>query len=104
MINDAGIAQLEEQLTCNEKVVGPTPSLGSRKEYMRNYQRVWIAKRRADYFENRCCEKCGSVDSLEIHHRDPNLKEDNHIWSWSKERRDKELLKCDILCNTCHKE
>lgn len=69
---------------------------------MRTYKREWIAKRRADYFEGKACVKCGSVVKLELDHIDPTLKVHDAIWSWSRERREAELAKCQVLCHDCH--
>lgn len=75
-----------------------------RKEYLRNYQREWIKKRRNSWFQDKCCVKCKSTKNLELDHIDPYSKISNHIWSWSKERRIQELEKCQVLCYSCHKE
>ena len=77
-------------------------SLRSEPGAMKKYKREWVAKRRYDFFVDKICSSCGTKENLEIHHLDPSIKEDNHIWSWSKERRDAELAKCVILCKTCH--
>lgn len=74
------------------------------RELQREYQRRWMAERRAAYFADKCCVKCGSTDELHIHHRDPADKVSNHIWSWSEARRLAELAKCDVLCRDCHQE
>ena len=74
------------------------------KEKKREYQRLWLAKRRSDYLEDKCCVVCGATKSLEIDHIDPDLKSSHRIWSWSKERREAELAKCQILCYKCHKQ
>lgn len=69
----------------------------------REYQRLWIANRRAVWFEDKYCVKCGSKEDLEIHHVDPSTKVSNSVWSWAQERRDAELDKCEVLCHGCHK-
>ena len=74
------------------------------RERKREYDRLWVAKRRAAFFADKSCTFCKSTNSLEIHHIDPSTKIANSIWSWSQERRDIELTKCIILCYTCHKE
>ena len=68
----------------------------------RDYQKNWVRKRRREYFSNKYCKSCGSNEILQIHHRDPEQKVSHSIWSWKKEKRDKELEKCDILCRKCH--
>lgn len=74
-----------------------------RKEYLKIYQRNWMRNRRRQYFKDKQCCKCGSRDHMELDHIDPALKVEHKIWSWSKRRRDEELLKCQILCRACHK-
>jgi len=76
-----------------------------RKEYLRNYQRNWLRKRRNQWFkENGPCKECGSNKRLEVDHINPKTKITSCVWSWSKERREKELAKCQVLCYTCHKK
>lgn len=70
---------------------------------MTRYKRERDAKRRKESFVGRRCSYCGSIKSLEIHHVDRSEQVSNHVWSWSKKRRDKELKKCIILCKDCHK-
>lgn len=74
------------------------------KELQKQYQREWFAKRRATYFFDKSCKHCSSVLKLELHHLDPSKKITNNIWSWSEERRNKELSKCIVLCKNCHKK
>lgn len=76
----------------------------SRREYLRNYQRVWIAKRRAEWFREKYCTRCSSTTHLEIHHVEPENKVDHKVWSWSRERQAVELAKCVVLCRSCHDE
>jgi len=70
----------------------------------REYQRLWMKRRRNEFFAGKKCLHCGSTLDLEIHHRDPVEKESHRIWSWSQGRRDAELKKCDVLCSICHAE
>lgn len=53
------------------------------------------------------CVICGSRDRLEIDHKDPatkdpRLKSGTGMWSWTQERRDAELQKCQVLCHRHH--
>ena len=73
-------------------------------ERKKEYQKKWVANRRSLYFYDKVCKNCGSSSRLELHHLDPKLKISHSIWSWSKERREKELEKCIVLCKECHKE
>jgi 5-methylcytosine-specific restriction endonuclease McrA len=76
-----------------------------RKKYLREYQRVWVKRRRMEWIEaNGPCVKCGSTVDLEMDHIDPATKEHHAIWSWAKERREAELAKCQVLCGRCHED
>lgn len=71
----------------------------------RDYAKNWLAERRARWLnDNGPCQKCGSTDRLEVDHVDPEQKISHNVWSWSVERREEELKKCQVLCNSCHKE
>lgn len=74
------------------------------KEKQKEYARQWVAKRRAEYFADKTCIKCGSIDKLELDHIDPSIKVTHRIWSWSQQRREAEIAKCQILCEDCHQE
>ncbi len=56
------------------------------------------------YLGGKCCQ-CGSVEKLEIHHKDKEQKSFNPLsesdMSW--QRRLEELNKCELLCMWCHK-
>lgn len=71
-------------------------------EAQREYQRQWIAARRAKWFEGKACIDCGGTDDLELDHRDPTQKVSHRIWSWSWERIEAEAAKCDVRCHDCH--
>jgi 5-methylcytosine-specific restriction endonuclease McrA len=73
-----------------------------RKEYMRNYGREWMRRRRAAFFDGKSCDKCGATSSLELHHRNPEEKIAHGIWSWAEPRRKAEIAKCVVLCESCH--
>ena len=72
------------------------------KETLKKYKRLWVAKRRALFFSVKSCIWCGSKENLELHHVDPATKDTSSIWSWSEERRNKEIEKCIVLCKDCH--
>ena len=72
-------------------------------EEKREYQRLWIARRRAKYLDREGpCSDCGSGRYLHFHHRDDSQKTSHRIWSWKEERIEKELAKCKVLCAKCH--
>lgn len=68
----------------------------------RQFNREWIARRRAEWFANKACYRCGTTRNLRLDHRDPDTKVSHKVWSWSQERRDVELAKCQVLCHDCH--
>lgn len=72
------------------------------KEEQREYQRVWVANRRKKFFEDKFCVRCGSKEKLELDHIDPKQKVSHRIWTWAEDRRQKEIAKCQILCQPCH--
>ncbi len=72
------------------------------KAYQQEYQRHWIARRRGAFFADKVCVQCGSSERLELDHVDPATKVTSVIWSWSQQRRDVELAKCQVLCHACH--
>jgi hypothetical protein len=62
-----------------------------------------VQQRRTQWLkEHGPCVQCGSTKRLEVDHIDPKEKVDHKVWSWSKERREAELAKCQVLCGTCH--
>lgn len=78
-------------------------------EAQRAYQREWVAKRRAAYFADKSCVRCGAVDDLQLDHIDPKTKDarlktrhTNTIWAWSAANRAIEIAKCQVLCKPCH--
>ena len=74
------------------------------KDKQREYQRVWRNARRSEYLCDKCCNECGSVVDLNIHHIDQEAKVSHRIWSWSEDRRLEELSKCVVLCYECHRD
>ncbi len=74
------------------------------KEKKREYQKDWMRKRRASFFNGKECKHCGSKENLELHHLNPEEKESHAIWSWRESRRNEEIAKCIVLCEKCHME
>ena len=68
-----------------------------------DYQRKWMARRRAEYFCGKRCAHCGATEGLQLDHIDPSTKVHHTVWSWRSSRREEELKKCQPLCATCHK-
>lgn len=80
------------------------------RESQREYQRKWLAQRKADFYKDKSCVQilsngsiCGSIEGLELDHIDPSTKISHNIWSWREERRLAEIAKCQVLCHSCHK-
>jgi hypothetical protein len=72
-------------------------------EQQREYMRLWMAKRRADWLaENGPCVDCGSAEQLEVDHVDASTKVSHRVWSWTAVRRAAELTKCVVRCLPCH--
>jgi 5-methylcytosine-specific restriction endonuclease McrA len=78
------------------------------KDKQRKYQTEWLKANRDAFIASRggCCEKCGSVNALEVDHIDRSLKTMNptSIWSRTAEIQEKELSNCQVLCYGCHKK
>lgn len=71
----------------------------------REYQSTWLQARRVKWLaENGPCVLCKSDLDLEVDHIDRDTKVEHRIWSWSAERREAELKKCQVLCRSCHLE
>lgn len=68
----------------------------------KEYQRDWVRRRRAECLAGKRCVDCGGDIRLQFHHRDPAQKISHRIYSWSKERLEAELAKCEVLCRKCH--
>lgn len=78
------------------------------KDKHKQYELVRYHKKRQKAIEilGGKCVNCGSTESLEIDHINPDEKEFNisKIWSLSDKRFLKELQKCQLLCHSCHDE
>ena len=79
------------------------PITDKRREYLRAYQKVWIQRRREEFFHDKKCVQCGSDHNLELDHIDRTKKTSHRIWSLSKAKREAEIEKCQVLCYECHK-
>lgn len=71
-------------------------------EKQKQFQRTWVATRKYEFYKDKFCSWCGDNDYLELHHTDPSQKESHNIWSWGEEKRNAEIAKCEILCESCH--
>lgn len=77
----------------------------SRLAYLKNYQKEWVADRQRIYKELMGgCLFCGSLEKIEIHHIDPDKKDEHRIWSWREDRLLAELRQCVAMCHGCHKK
>ena len=77
------------------------------KDQINNYmlRRYHSRRNKAIEILGGTCVVCGSVDSLEIDHIDPELKSFSisKLWSVSEKRYLDELSKCQLLCKEHHK-
>ena len=79
--------------------------MGYTGQKKREYQLGWMMDRKQEYMDKLGpCYFCDTTENLEIHHIDPESKESHKIWSWSKERIEKELMGCVVICGGCHKK
>lgn len=74
------------------------------EEARREYHKLWRRARRAAYFADKACVRCGSTENLQLDHIDRATKISHNIWSWSEVRREAEIAKCQVLCDPCHQE
>lgn len=75
------------------------------KEQQRAYQARWYRERRERWIkEHGPCIDCSSWNNLQVDHVNPELKVSHRIWSWSNERRERELKKCVVRCAPCHQQ
>jgi len=82
--------------------------MGYTKEQHAAYEAERYRRIKAEWTERLggACVVCGSVENLEFDHIDPELKSFNvsRLWSVSKEKRDAEIEKCQLLCKEHHLE
>lgn len=72
--------------------------------YWRGYRYGYMAGRRSTWLEqNGPCRHCGSWERLEVDHVDPAQKVTHRVWSLTREVREAELAKCQVLCFRCHR-
>jgi len=74
------------------------------KQVHSNYINNYLKIRRNKFFRDKTCVLCGSTENLELDHINPEEKITHRVWGWSKERREEELSKCQVLCYICHKK
>lgn len=72
------------------------------REYFNAWRRRVYRERREEYFKDKVCIDCGCGSFLELDHTDKKKKVSHRIWFWSKKRREAELVKCVVRCDTHH--
>lgn len=76
-------------------------------ESRRRNNQEWRLKRKAAWINGRGCSQCGSFESLEADHIDPETKLYNpkYLWAMALDNpiRVSELEKCQVLCKACHR-
>lgn len=77
-------------------------------KFDKEYHRKYYAKRKKEYVKllGGKCVKCGSVDKLQFDHIDKNSRNFKiaKIMKRKKEFVLKELKKCQLLCDSCHRK
>lgn len=76
-------------------------------EYARSWKKETRDRRRSEWIlANGPCRLCGKDTGLQVDHVDPKQKTCDvaDLWLRSKEMRDQELAKCQVLCISCHKQ
>ena len=80
--------------------------MANSNEYMNKYMIERYKKRRSEAIITlgSVCMRCSSLEDLHIHHKDPSQKSFTLAKgsSYSKDRWDKEVEKCILLCSSCH--
>lgn len=74
------------------------------KRHCANVCRLARLKREAWLNEKGPCRHCGSGNNLEVDHINPKEKISHNVWTWSEKKRNFELQKCQVLCESCHKK
>ena len=81
--------------------------MANSNEYMNEYMKNRYRERMDEAHEilGGKCSECNSVTNLQIDHINPDEKSFglNKMWSIAKTKFFKELEKCQLLCEPCHK-
>lgn len=100
-------------VSCKE--TDPTKFYGKKKKSCKTCHNDYVVRRARENKEYAVetlggqCAACGysrCIESLDFHHTDPNTKDLNwnNMRYWSKDRIDRELQSCVLLCANCHRE
>jgi hypothetical protein len=84
----------------------------NRKKYFKQYyyckgkekRMILYYLNRTTYLSDKKCVICKNTKNLEIDHINKKDKVSHKFWLWSKQRREEELKKCQVLCRKCHVE
>jgi len=90
-----------------KKFYGHKKSICGKCQNAYNNKKAKETRQKAVEFLGGKCMHCGFnkfICSLDIHHIDPNVKDQSfktmRYWSWK--RLESELKKCTVLCKNCH--
>jgi hypothetical protein len=75
-----------------------------RRDYFREYQKVWLQNRKAAFFENKKCRNCKAEHGLELSFGHEHRKYCHSIFSFSKENFKAFAKKGRVLCTACRKK
>jgi 5-methylcytosine-specific restriction endonuclease McrA len=86
----------------------PLKDIVERNKYMNKYMTKRYHRRRLELIERLGgkCVRCGTPENLDLDHIDPKLKVINwkYLSGLSKEKLESEIIKCQLLCKSCHIE
>ena len=83
--------------------------MSTTNDYMRVYmqKRYYLRIEEAKLRLGGKCNKCGSKDNLQFDHIDPSTKSfaiAKYIASCFEKKFEEEIIKCQLLCEECHKK
>lgn len=70
-------------------------------EVQRKLQREWLDRRKADFFKDKSCAKCGSVENLQLARLDKTDPPLRGFHSLSKAKQ--ATIRYQVLCSECGK-
>lgn len=95
------------RLCVNNKNRGWYDKTRRRRQDAANGRNQRVKQEMVDRFGGRCgdCKNSYPNCVYEFHHLDPASKDVNpsKALTWTKDRRERELAKCIMLCSNCHK-
>lgn len=74
------------------------------KEKQREFQKLWMRQRRAEYLKDKCCALCQSTEELGLLRKEVyRQKRISGIWGARAKKKELALENCIVLCHECLK-